>query len=369
MIFELMLVGAGGFAVHKWLKSQEKAIAKNAETYKRTPQAPVKTIQRTPINASSEYNRAVSNFETNFSKPKTKSKRPLKTTGDIELSISLDIKNDGDYKKAEDKLDELNDYLNIVDNETRPILEDAIDQLENAMDNYRYGFDDDKKTDSADSEDYDYDPFEGTIHDANDILHIRTKARIVYKDKNGNETFRDVDVNGIGTSGNGKAIYGYCHLRNANRTFIIKNIKEYIDLDTGEVIEYVLPHLEKKYQASPHKSLDDFLSQYLDILEVLFYVGKADTQLKKDERAIICDAVRIIAKDDRIDDSMINRIMDQMYLCSERTFKIKIGKMIEYSLELKQEIFNTMSAIINTQKTIHPAEQTALDYTKKKFEF
>lgn len=315
MFFELMLVGVGGFAIHKWMKSSEK-----------------------PKKVSKKYE-------------------------EINLHIDLEIKNDDDYRKAEDKLDELNDYLEIVDNKTRPILEDAINQLENATLKYES-----KLGNSTEfKEDDNYDPFEGTIYDASDLLRIRTKARIVYKDKNGNETSRDIDVNGIGMAGNGKAIYGYCHLRNANRTFIIKNIKEYIDLETGEVIEYVFPYLEKKYQASPYKSLDDFLNQSLDILEVLFYIGKADTQLKKEERAIICDAVRRIANDDRISDDMVNKIMDQMFPHTERTFKIKIGKMLDLTIEMKRDVFDTMSAIVHTQKTIHPAEQTALDYTSKKW--
>jgi hypothetical protein len=263
-------------------------------------------IQKTNSN---ELNNAVSSFETGFTKPK------------IAPSITIKMEYSGDNKRSH-------------------VIE---------------------------SDKLDYDPFEGTIHDANDLTNIQVKARIVYKDRNGKETMRDIDVKGMGTAENGKAVYAYCHLRKANRTFIIKNIKEFIDLETGEVIEYVLPYLEKKYQSSSQKSLDDFMESFGDILEILFYVGKADTQLRKEERVIICDTVRRIAKDDRISDDLVNDIMNQMYPCSERTFKIKVGKMTDYDITLKQDIFETMMLIVNTQKTIHPAEQTALDYITKKW--
>ncbi|MEW6712986.1 MAG: hypothetical protein AB1403_24415, partial [Candidatus Riflebacteria bacterium] len=302
-------------------------------------------------------------FETGFTKKQNNRKKLLKQ-GEVELSISLDIKNEDDYRKAEDKLDELNDYLEIVDDKTRPILEDAIDQLENAIWEYESDIDSDEAWEKE--VDRGYDPFEGTIYDAADFLHLRIKARIVYEDRDGNETLRDIDVTGFGTAGNGKAVYAYCHLRNANRTFIIKNIKEFIDLETGEVIEYILPYLEKKYQASPRKSFDDFMKKHSNIMEILFYVGKADTQLRREERVIICNAVRRIGKDDRITDEMINEVMDRMYPISERTFKVRIGRMSDYTQDIKRDIIETMSAIVNTQKTIHPSEQTALDYATKK---
>lgn len=362
MFWEVVAVTFVGGAIYQWTKKQGKEISKNAQRYPNNSSPNSKTPQRTPMNIPNSD--AISNFETGFTKKTYRSKKPIKT-GEVELSISLDIKNDDDYRKAEDKLDELNDYLEIVDNKTRPILEDAIDQLEDAMLEYESNM---NSYEGLEQEvDHDHDPSEGTIYDAVDFLRLRIKARIVYKDKNSNETLRDIDINGFGTAGSGKAIYAYCHMRNANRTFIIKNIKEFIDLETGEVIEYVLPYLEKKYQASPQKAFDDFIEKHLDIMEILFYVGKADTQLRREERVIICEAIRRISKDDRITDDMVNEIMGRMSPISERTFKVRVGKMSNYTQELKKDIFDTMSAIVNTQKTIHPAEQTALDYAAKKW--
>lgn len=339
MLFELMLVGAGGFAVHKWLRSQEKAIAKNAEPYKK-------------------YN-------------------------NIALTINLDIKSYEDYQGAIRQLKELKDYKKTTDDKTMPILLDAIEKLQTVISDHE------KKHPGINQRAYMQDTnfkkavssFETsfssgklnkyylqTYKDVYDQFSFKYDFRIKYIDSDSKSTQRDISVNNIEMYNGDGSIHAYCHLRKYQRTFKMDRVTECIDLGTGEFIDDIYKYLKDHYVVSPEKSLSDFMEKNSDILEVLFYLGKADTQLKKEERTIICEAVRIIAKDDRISDEMVNDIMNEMYPCSERTFKVKIGKMVEYPSDLKQDLFNTMLAIVNTQKTIHPAEQSALDYVTKKWD-
>lgn len=328
MFFELILVGAGGFAIHKWMKSSEK-----------------------PKKVSKKYE-------------------------EINLNIDLEIKNNDDYLKAIKKIRELEKYLAVVSNDTRSDLVYAINQLQSSIDSYKNEPEvnnNSKYFEAVSSFETSFTSgkfnryYIQTYKDVYDQFGFKYNLRIKYTDSDGKSTQRDISVNSIEMYDGDGSIHAYCHLRKYQRTFKMDRVAECIDPETGEFINDIYKYLKDKYSTSAEKSLSDFIEKNGDVLEILFYVGKADTQLKKEERAIICETVRRIANDDRISDDMVNDIMNEMYPYSERTFKVKIGKMVEYSTDLKQDVFDTMSAIVHTQKTIHPAEQTALDYTSKKW--
>ena len=63
--------------------------------------------------------------------------------------------------------------------------------------------------------------------------------RIIYVDREGVETKRDISVQQIEKDENRYIIKAHCSLRKATRTFLDHNITEGINLDTGEIVKSV----------------------------------------------------------------------------------------------------------------------------------
>lgn len=286
----------------------------------------------------------------------------------VELSINLDIKNEKDYIEAVHKLQELNDHLPTTGPKTKPILVDAIKQLKSAMQEYRNNPNGIKIEYSTSSNYEDTDSWEGTIYEADESFGVSANIKIKYTDSKGLFSERDVTVRNAGIMNGKKAIFGYCKLRNQSRTFIINQISECIDLDTGEFIQDVYAYLQEKYNSSPEKSMDEVVNNEQDILNVWVYIARADSQYRKEEKLVICNAIRALSGDSRITDEVINKELNSYKAISIHSFKLAIGRLSSRSDEIKNLISNTAKQIVETQKTVHHAEQEALDYIDKRFQ-
>lgn len=288
------------------------------------------------------------------------------TSKNIDFTINLDINSKDDYIEAQKKLKELNAHINAVDTKSEPILTDAIKQLKSAMKTYESNPIKVTVEHTLSNAHDDNDSWEGTIYEADESFGVSANFKIKYIDTKGSFSEREVTVRNAGTINGKKAIFGYCKLRNQSRTFIIKQISECIDLDTGEFINDIYTYLQNKYENSPEKTMHDVEMNDKDFLNALVYVGRADGQYRKEEKLIVCDAVRKLSGDNRITDEVINKILDTYGLISLQSFKLAVGRISSRPEETKQLVLDTVKQIIGTQKTVHPTEQVALDYIQKK---
>ncbi len=83
---------------------------------------------------------------------------------------------------------------------------------------------------------------------------VGATLRFKYQDAKEWETERIVDVEAIDDVKGSPAIIGHCRLRNAARTFLIKRIRDCVDLETGEIVQDVYPYLLDKAQVEPNHS-------------------------------------------------------------------------------------------------------------------
>jgi hypothetical protein len=133
---------------------------------------------------------------------------------------------------------------------------------------------------------------------------------------------------------------------------------------TDESVDGQAPIKEKN---SPEKQLLlKVFDKHLDLIKVLFYVGKADGQLRKPEREIICKTIRSIAKNKDILDDDINKAINQLSVPSMQTFKLAFGKLCEKYPKQVHQIYAVAKQIVDTQKNIHAHETEALGYMTKK---
>jgi hypothetical protein len=211
------------------------------------------------------------------------------------------------------------------------------------------------------------DAWEGSFWDTKNPVALRVALRIKYRNQNNETTHRVVSVRQFDRANRTGLIIGHCHLRDATRTFRMDRILECVDMETGEVVDDVYAYLTEKYQTSPEYNRDQLSTEQYDVLRIIFYVGKADGQLRAAERVIIRDTCRAIAGDDRITDDMIDEMFSGMGTPSPQSFKLAVGRLQNRPHNEKMRIIDASESIIATQKEAHPVEAEAIGYLRRKW--
>jgi len=191
---------------------------------------------------------------------------------------------------------------------------------------------------------------------------VNTSLRLNYTDANGDNSEREVRIDKY----NGSCyLNGYCNLRKDIRSFRIDRIKECIDIDSGEVVNDIPAHLKRKYKSSPGYKLQATFKNHQDIIKVLYYVGKADSQLRAAELKIIGIVVRKLAQEPSITDTQIKKELQKLQMPTLQVFKRAVGRIAKSNTDNLTAVNKAATAIVNTQKTISPGEKEALLYINK----
>ncbi len=192
---------------------------------------------------------------------------------------------------------------------------------------------------------------------------VDASLHIDYCDANGEQSERVIRISQYDGS---CYLPAFCELRNDYRTFRIDRILQAVDANTGEVIKDVPSYLLAKYKSSPEYKLNLVLKKGVDIIKILYYVSKADGQLRKEELHIIGNVIRKIAKDDRLTDIMIKKELNKMPVPSPQAFKLAVNRLSKKNLKNLIVTRKIAENIIGTQKTVHPLEEEALTFISKK---
>lgn len=188
-----------------------------------------------------------------------------------------------------------------------------------------------------------------------------------YTDVNGSHTKRMVDVRKIGPAQYGNLIMGMCKLRGEYRTFRADRMKHCIDLANGNPIVDPYQSLMYKYELSPDRSAEKLLDEEFDTLRTLLYVGKADGYLRAAEKTVIRRTCKVLAADSRLTDESIDRLFKELEVPSIHAFKMAVGRLSAKDAAARTALLDAATEIVATQKTVHHAEQEAMDYLNQKF--
>jgi len=198
----------------------------------------------------------------------------------------------------------------------------------------------------------DKDNWEGSFWEVQEPFPVRATLRIGYEDGAGMKSQRVVDVRQFGSDIYGGLLIGHCRMRNATRTFRTERIKQCVDEDTGEIIEDAYAYLLAKYKSSPEYIRDKLLEEEYDAIRVLFYVGKADGQLRAAEKKVILGACQSLANDSRLTEVHINDMYAEMDLPSIQAFKMAVGRLAKRGPDTCSNLIKAAEDIIATQKTV-----------------
>lgn len=103
-----------------------------------------------------------------------------------------------------------------------------------------------------------------------------------------------------------------------------------------------------------------------DALRILLYVGKADGQLRAPERLIIGSTLTRISSDSIGNQDSIDALMARTEIPTFKIFKLAVSHLSQLDPSVRAVVLAAAEQIVATQKTIHTAEQEALNYLQKR---
>jgi hypothetical protein len=212
------------------------------------------------------------------------------------------------------------------------------------------------------------DAWEGSFWEVQEPRPVKAMLRIAYVNAGGEASERTVEVRQFGAFEGTVLLIGHCHLRRATRTFRVDRITQCVDENTGEVITSPGEYLERKYSESPDRAWERLVAggEY-DVLRVLLYLGKADGQLRAPEKEIIRTTCAAITGDSCLSDGTADRVLAGMDVPTLQGFRLAVGRIAKRKDGVRTAVQAAAEAIVATQKTVHPGEQEALDYIRKRF--
>lgn len=285
-------------------------------------------------------------------------------------STNIDINNETDLLMAKLSVRRLKKHFdNVDDEESINILNDTIDKLQYAIEEYQSYItstltvenESDEEENKSNQEIDNYAAWDNLL----EIPYIFKNLSVVlqYKDSKGEISNRRVNVNKY----DGVYLYGYCHLKKAIRTFRIDRIIDISDGSTGEIIKDLDIYFEGKYKETPSYVLDKLFNDYYNLLRILLYIVKADGRYTIQEKIIVRELMRSLIEDEiEVSDKELDTLMRDLEIPTVHAYKLAVGKFSKQTNSIAFDIVKVAEDIIGTDKNIHKNEEFALEYIKKK---
>jgi hypothetical protein len=211
----------------------------------------------------------------------------------------------------------------------------------------------------------DQDSWEGAFYDVVAQRSIKKTVRMQYEDGNGKTSERVIDIRAFEPQGSSGLVIAHCHLRDATRTFRFDRMRRVIDMETGEIIPNLQQRLNDEWKASPEPVLDQLFREHTDVLKLLLYMAKADGAVRAAELGVIATHCQTITGDARITTAMVKDLIKVVDVVTITTFTRLYNKLRRERPEDAAKAAYACRAIVATQKSIHPNEQSALDILDK----
>jgi len=205
------------------------------------------------------------------------------------------------------------------------------------------------------------DTWEGLFLEARKPRSTQKNVHFNYIDSSGQSSKRLVSIvqfEGIDEDG---MIFGYCHDRKANRSFLYARMSKVVDADTGEVIPNLREHLNREWLKSPEPIVEALKDQHQEMLQILLFMAKADGAMHKPESSLIGQLCRYVMRDERLDDARVHKLLQSLEVPPIGAISRLYQTLKERDPHVAEMTRNTCEKIANRGKTIHPIEKAALE--------
>ena len=210
------------------------------------------------------------------------------------------------------------------------------------------------------------DNFEGWFCDGHEPRPLIANLDMRYVDANGNRTQRRIRVRQFDPGLSGGMMLAHCHLRDDTRSFRVDRVKSCVDTDTGEVIKNLHTFFEQRYSSSPDRVVELLAGDYRDIIRVLGYIALADGTFDAAEKTVISNYMRKLTRDDRINESLVERAAMTIGQTTLHGFKAAVGRVVNSGAVSPVLLAGCCREIAGADGEIAAREQEALDYLDRK---
>jgi len=210
------------------------------------------------------------------------------------------------------------------------------------------------------------DAWEGSFWEARQNLGIAATLRLRYRDGEGRESSRDVEVRAFDPSTPSGLMIGHCRMREATRTFRLDRILDCTDLETGEVVRDTRAWLLERYKATPKGLADQVLVDCFDQLLVLLYVAKADGRMMTAEVGVIAQFCSQAMGDDAVTSEIVKKALRQLDEPTFKGFKSAFDRVNIKSAPMAAALLAAADGVVATQKSIHEDELQALQWMRER---
>lgn len=198
-----------------------------------------------------------------------------------------------------------------------------------------------------------------------DGLPLSVRLSFHFVDRHGQATQRAVDVKRFVSDGRGGAIYGHCHLRDANRPFLMARMSNVVDLETGEIITNLPRWTLEQYEKTPHAAAHAFMDANEAALGLMLAMARSDGAMRKQERELIAKwSVRHGARQDAVP-VVLEFLSGTRGPISAQQIGRWLKPLSERPVSYKRELVMVLEAMVDSDKTTRDNEHRLLLRVKK----
>lgn len=207
--------------------------------------------------------------------------------------------------------------------------------------------------------------FEGTFYEAEKPRTAKRTINIIYVDARGDRTSRTITIHAYEPTSPQGMLRATCHLRKEQRTFRFDRIEKAVDAETGEILRNLQSTLNEDWKASPESVVQKLMNEQSDLLKLMFYMAKADGAARMAEVEIITTHCQELSGRADLTVQSVKDMLQLLDLPTIAGFTHTYEKMLREQPDLAMRSAIACRAIVATQKTVHQAEQKALDVFEK----
>lgn len=190
-------------------------------------------------------------------------------------------------------------------------------------------------------------------------------VHLIYQDANRLKTKRTVEVRGFDPDATG-AFNGFCLMRNAYRTFLYERVLQAINPNTGEIISNLPNWLQDTYNNTPQGEANILATENIDLFKVLLYIAKADGRMTTKEIEVISNEISLILGRS-ISFDATKAALNMLANPSVNGYQQAVARLItSFNSDKINNTIHAAQGILKTQKSVHPVEQSAVDYLIRK---
>lgn len=215
---------------------------------------------------------------------------------------------------------------------------------------------------------FDKNAWERIFLDDNRIRKVTANLHVIYENDEEELSEKIVRVREVDRFLQQGIFHGFCEGSQRSAIFKYDSIHQCTDLDTGETIDDVQQYLLHKYEDSAEKTLDLLFYKYIDVLKVLFFIGRENDRFDRKQAEIVREYLCIFSDDIRLSLEQIDALFFELATPTLQACKQAINRADSYEDVDLKDLYLCCRALSQEQEKLEPQKQELLRYLEERKE-